>query len=207
MTLSPLRLNVEALELSPFPLDMTLVKAHCAIDGDDFDALLELYARAAIDWCEGYTHRTIYQRQHVWVLRDFPRDCLELRLPRGKTASVASIVYRASDGTLTTLEGPSSGSPAGTGFQEDLRGDDGAVLLPPAGEDWPDVDTTYASPVVITFEAGYATADVPADLVHALLFSVSDCFDTRGTADLSVFGRNLVTRQMLASAYQLIREY
>jgi uncharacterized phiE125 gp8 family phage protein len=207
MTLSPLRLDVEALELSPFPLDMTLVKAHCAVDGDDFDTLLELYSRAAIDWCEGYTHRTLYARTHVWVLRDFPRDCLELRLPRGKTVSVASIVYRASDGTLTTLQGPSSGSPAGTGYQEDLRGDDGGILLPPAGEYWPDVDTTYAAPVVVTFEAGYTAANVPADLIHALLFSVSDAYDTRGAADLGSSGRNLMTRQTLASAYQLVREY
>jgi uncharacterized phiE125 gp8 family phage protein len=205
--LSPLRLDISALESSPFPLDMTLVKSHVAVDGDDFDAQLELYARAAIAWAEGSMRRTIYARSHTWILRDFPAGGRqEIRLPRGKTQSVESIVYSA-NGSPVTLTGPSSGSPAGAGWQEDLRGDDGGVLMPRRGSSWPSADCDVPAPVAITFTAGYLAAEVPEDITHALLFAVSDAFDTRGSADLTVLGRSFDTREALISAYRLHRWY
>jgi uncharacterized phiE125 gp8 family phage protein len=205
--LDPLRLDVSALDASPLPLDLSLVKEHLAVDGIDNDALIETLVLAAIRWAEGSMRRTIYARSHVWVLRDFPRGgCQEIRLPRGKTVSVESVAY-SSGGQTFTLTGPSSGSPAGTGFQEDLRGDDGGVLMPQRGGDWPSVDYDVPAPVVITFTAGYEAGDVPADIMHALLFAVSDAFDTRGTADLATFGRNFDTREILISPYRLHRWY
>jgi hypothetical protein len=207
MPLQPLRLDISALEASPFPLDMALVKSHVAVDGDDFDTQLELYARAAIAWAEGAMRRTIYARSHVWVLRDFPRDDLgEIRLPRGKTQSVESIAY-SQNGAIVTLAGPSSGSPAGTGYQEDLRGDDGGVLMPARGNAWPSVDCDVPAPVSIAFTAGWLADEVPDDIIHALLFAVSDAFDTRGSADLTTFGKNFDTREALISAYRLHRWY
>lgn len=208
MTLSPLRLEVSALETSPFPLDLALVKQHVAVDGTDTDELLELYARAAILWAEGAMHRTIYRRPHRWVLADFPRDrCQEIRLPRGRTASVESIVYDAGAGSFVTLTGPSSGSPAGTAYQEDLQDEDGGVIRPLTGASWPSVELYGVKPVVINFTAGYTAGAVPADIIHAMLFAISDAFDTRGSADLTVFGKNFETRNLLLSGYNLTRFY
>jgi uncharacterized phiE125 gp8 family phage protein len=208
MTLCPLRMEVSALDTSPLPLDLTLVKDHVAVDGDDLDTLLERYTLAAVRWAEGSTRRTIYRRSHRWVLSDFPRvGRLEIFLPRGKTISVESVAYTDTSGTVQTLTGPSSGSPGGTDYQEDLQGDDGGMLRPIRGEVWPAVDTDAVSPVVITFTAGYAADEVPDDLIHAMLFAVSDMFDTRGSADLTVFGRNFETRELLASGYRLNRWY
>jgi uncharacterized phiE125 gp8 family phage protein len=206
MTLCPWRLDIATLDSSPLPLDLTLVKAHLAVDGDDSDALIEAYIMAAIHWAEGATRRSIYSRTHTWVLRDFPRDgCQEIRLPRGKTQSIESVAY-SDGGTVTTLTGP-SGSPAGTGWQEDLRGDDGAVLMPARGSSWPAVDYDVPSPVAITFTAGWLAAEVPQDVIHAMLFACSDAFDTRGSADLTTFGPNLNTREALISPYRLHRWY
>jgi uncharacterized phiE125 gp8 family phage protein len=205
--LKPLRLDVAALDASPPPIDLDLLREHCAIDGGEFDALLTRYALAAIRWAEGVTHRSLFQRSHRWVLADFPRDCYgKIRLPRGKCASVGSIAYMAG-GVATIITGPSSDSPAGTGWQEDLASDSGGELMPVQGGGWPDVDRDAVTPVAITFTAGYPSGELPADVLHALLFAVSDMFDTRGSADLTVFGKNLTTRNALISLYKLVRWY
>lgn len=206
--LCPLRLDVDTLELgSPLPIDLDLIRDHVAVDGSEFDTLLTAYLGAAIAWAEGQMHRTIYPRSHRWVLRDFPRTASqEIRLPRGKTVSVESITYQ-DGGTTHTLAGP-SGSPAGTGWQEDLTGKSGGVLAPVYGGDWPNVDYDGAvAPVAITFTAGYPTGEVPKDIEHALMFAIADMFDTRGSADLTVFGKNMSTRNALISPYKLVRWY
>lgn len=206
--LCPLRLDVATLPWgSPPPLDAVLMKKHVVIDDADFDDQLEVYAKAAVAWAEGSMHRTIYARAHVWVLKDFPRDQYgAIRLPRGKTQSVQSVQY-SSGGSLITLQGPSSGSPAGSDYQEDLRGDDGGVLMPARGGSWPSVDSDVPAPVAINFMAGWAADAVPSDLLHALWFSIADAFDLRGTSDLANAGDRLDVRETLISAYRLIRWY
>ena len=207
MPLKPLQLSISAIDASPFPLDISLVKQHLAVDDTNSDTLIEAYMQGAVAWAEGAMHRTIYARSHRWVLKDFPRDCdPRIRLPRGKTQSVESIQYVNARQTLT-LTGPSSGSPAGSDWQEDLHDDDGGVLLSPQGGIWPSVDYDAVSPVVINFTAGWLTAEVPSDVIHALLFAVSDSHDTRGTADLTSFGPNFNTRAALISPYNLVRWY
>lgn len=205
--LSPLRLDVAALDASPLPIDLDLVREHCAIDGNDFDTLLSTYLLAAIRWAENTTHRTMFQRSHRWVLRDFPRDIrAAIHLPRGRTASVESIVY-VSGGSVVTLAGPSSGSPAGTDWQEDIASDSGGELMPVRGSVWPAVDLDAVTPVAITFTAGYPADALPADILHAIMFAVSDAFDTRGSADLTSAGKTLGTRNALISPYKLVRWY
>lgn len=212
--LSPLRLEVDALPGSPSPIDLSLIKQHIheAADVADYDTLIEAYLKAAIHWAEGTTHRTIFARAHTWVLRDFPHaHRMEIRLPRGKTLSVAGIEY-AAGGTTRTLTGPSSGSPGGDDYQEDLRGDDGAILMPPRGGSWPSTDCDVPAPVAITFMAGWPLGEVPEDLLHAMLFFIADCYDLRGTQDftpaaVSAGGPRFGARQTLVSAYRLSRWY
>lgn len=206
MTLCPIRLDVSALTSSPLPLSLTLVKQHVAEDSTDNDDLLENYIQAAILWAEGSMRRTIYSRSHVWVLKDFPRGPDQtIRLPRGKTQSIESVAF-SSGGSISTLTGPSSGSPAGTDYQEDLRGDDGAIILPTRGAAWPSADSDVPAPVVITFTAGWLASEIPQDIIHGLLFSVSDAFDVRGMADMTQ-GKNFDTREALISPYRLHRWY
>jgi uncharacterized phiE125 gp8 family phage protein len=206
MTLCPILLDVSTLDASPLPLSLTLAKQHLAEDSTDNDELIETYILAAIKWAEGQMRRTIYSRSHSWTLKDFPRGPDQtIRLPRGKTQSVESIAY-VSGGSTVTLTGPSSGSPAGTDYQEDLRGDDGGILLPLSGASWPSTDIDAIAPVTVTFTAGYLAAEVPQDIIHALLFAISDAFENRGTADMSA-GRNFDTRQALISPYRLHRWY
>jgi uncharacterized phiE125 gp8 family phage protein len=204
--LSPELLEISPLNASPLPISIELVKTHLAVDDIDSDALIEMYTLAAIRWAETFMRRTIYARSHSWVLKDFPRGHDQrIWLPRGKTQSVESIVY-TNGGSATTLTGPSSGSPAGTDFAEDLRGNSGGYVLPLSGQAWPAADCDAASPVVINFTAGWLTGEIPDDIIHGILFAVSDAFDSRGTADLTQ-GRNFSTREALISPYRLHRFY
>ena len=209
--LYPLRLDIAALTTSPLPIDLSLVKQHCSVTDTRTDDILTLYTKAAIEWAEGYMHRTIFSRSHVWVLKHFPWDTLreEIRLPRGKTQSVESIEYRT-NGTTFTLRGPSSGSPAGSDYQEDLRGDHGGSIMPPRTSIWQIADYREISPVTINFTAGWAANEVPADIIHAILFAVEDAFDIRGTADIDPRslrnnGPNLHARESLLSGWMLSR--
>jgi uncharacterized phiE125 gp8 family phage protein len=212
--LCPLRLDVDALPAPPLTLiDEDVLKAHCRIEAADDDELLDVYLRSAIGWAEATTHRAILARTHVWVLRDFGRDRLqEIRLPRGRTVSVDGVEYFA-NGSALTLYGPSSDlSPPGADYQEDLRGDAGAVLMPPRGGSWPSVDSDVPAPVAISFTAGYTGADLPADLKYAMMFYVADCYDLRGTPDfdpamLATSGVRFAPREALISPWRLPRVY
>jgi uncharacterized phiE125 gp8 family phage protein len=206
MTLCPIRLEVDPVDGSPLPVDLDLVKDHCSVSGSDLDNLLEAYLFAAIAWAEGATHRTIFARAHRWVLEDLPRcDRQRLWLPRGRTVSVESIEVVTTAGA-ETLTGPSI-SPAGDDWREDLRGDDGGVLVPPVGSSWPVPDCSSPAPVTVNFTAGWAPEDVPKDLIHAILFAVADALEGRSAADLASGGKSFEAREALISSYRLTRWY
>lgn len=211
MPLQPIRLAIDPVVTSPFPLDMTLIKQHVAVDFSDQDALLESYALAAIDAFENSTHRTLFLRGHYWTLRDFPRTGYqEIHLPRGKTQIVHHIAYTF-NGVVTELYGPGNtehGSPPapGTDWLEDITGDDGAVLMPPQGESWPTVDLDVPSPVLIHFLAGYMDGQLPSDILNALLFHIRTSLDDQRT-DPQKTQANLATFETLVSGYRLSRVY
>lgn len=226
MPLSPLRLEVDPLVGSPLPVDMSLVKLHCAVDGDEQDQLLETYLLAAITAFENTTHRTLFSRSHTWVLSEFPYQTEggivftdnytlgfgdfsaapyeTIWLPRGKTRSVEKVEY-VHDGQTVTLTGPSS-NPAGTDYQEDLRGDDGGLIAPPIDQSWPTADWDAAAPVTITFTAGWGSDELPADVLTALLWYVRTSLDdarvdpARAQANMNVF-------ESMVSSYRLSRVY
>lgn len=205
---SPLSLEVDPLPASPLPIDLELVKDHCAVDGTDLDELLATYTLASIEWAENLTNRTIFRRGHVWTLLNFPQTvCTRIRLPRGLARAVTGIRYYDGAGALQTMAGP-SGSPAGTAFSELLTSDAGGIIAPnPASDSWPDALIEAIAPVQIEFDAGWDTDEVPQSLLHAILFGVSDMLETRGQQDIAAGGSNFTTRQVLASPYMLARWY
>ncbi len=208
MMLYPLSLDIDPLALGSPPLiDATLIKQHINVEDNDFDALIDTYTLSAIRWAENATHRTIFERPHRWTLKAFPWTADQsFRLPRGKAQSIAGIDY-VNGGVQKTLLGPSSGSPAGADYQEDLSSDDGARLMPPRGGSWPSTDTDVPAPVTIRYTAGWPPAQVPQDVLTAILFAICDSFDIRGTPDLNAHGGRLDARMGLISPYQLMRWY
>lgn len=172
-------IDIDAPDQIPF--DLELLKTDLRIATDDLDdVLMNQYIPDAVQWAEGEMRRTIMARTHRWILSEFPCGAFPvINLPRGKTLSVESIAY-VSGGVTTTLRGPSSGSPVGSDYQEDLRGHRGR-LLPNRGESWPSVDSDVPSPIVITFRAGYsAHTDVPEDIKRAMTASIVDAMEGNG---------------------------
>jgi uncharacterized phiE125 gp8 family phage protein len=204
------RLDIDALVWgSPLPLDVDAAKKHARVDSSDEDDLVQLYLRAAIEWVEDVTHRTIITRTHRWILKDFP--LCEIVLPRGKSSAVSQIQYVAGGQTFT-MRGPTSGSPAGSDYQEDLRSDVAGILMPPQGESWPSVDYDAIAPITIEFSAGWQAAQVPMPITHAIYFAVADMLELRSQADFSpamvaAAGPRYAAREALISPYKIMRWY
>ena len=142
------------------------------------------------------------------MLSDFPRTSYQqIRLPRGKTRVVNSVEYIVG-GSPQTLIGPTGSSPPGDDLQEDLRGEDGGVIMPPRGGTWPSPDRDCPAPVTITFEAGWDAAEIPKDVIMALMFKVrTGIDDERGSVDPMKLGASRDTFEALVSPYRLSRWY
>jgi hypothetical protein len=204
-TLQPLRLVVDPMASSPPLIDLTLLKQYLAIDYADLDSLIELNLLAAITEFENATHRTIVRREHHWTLRQFPwTPYQEIPLPRGKTRAVTKIDVVVG-GSVVTLKGPSS-TPAGADYQEDLAGDDGGRLMPLRGGSWLSPDLDNPAPVTITFEAGWAAAEMPTDIQRALMFWVKTGIDDERT-DPTKHEADRATFEALVSGWRLARWY
>jgi hypothetical protein len=208
MTLCPIRLDVEPLATSPPSISLALLKDHLAIDYPDLDALIKTNLAAAVGAFEGTTHRTVLRRVHRWVLADFPQtDYQRIRLPRGKTRAVQRIEVTIG-GVVTTLHGPSSGSPAGTDYREDLTGDDGAEVMPSRSSSWPAPDYDSPAPVAIVFEAGWSPSEIPAGIMRALMFWVrAGIDDERGEISPANLAANRDAFEALVSGWRLTRWY
>lgn len=200
-------LIIDPLTASPLPIGLDLNKLQARVDGSDEDDLLAVYIPSAILAAENFMHRTICARPHKWVLRDFPRTARqEIWLPRGKTQSVESIVYKRGGATVT-LTGPSSGSPPGSDWQEDLRGNDGASIMPLRGRTWPSVDDDVPDPVVINFTAGWTESEIPEAIRHAILFAVADAFGVRNQEDYRQDLPRVFARERMLSDWAMARIY
>lgn len=186
------------------PIDLETLKTDLRIASDDLDdVIMQQYIPDAVEWAEGVMRRSIVARAHRWILDEFPCGSDQtIYLPRGKVQSVASIAY-SSGGAITTLRGPSSGSPVGTDYQEDLRGHRGR-LLPNRGESWPSVDIDVPSPIVITFNAGWAAADVPPDIKRALTARVSEAMELPNFESFNAAIRDTEFAEKLLSAWRIL---
>lgn len=165
------------------PMMLDAVKAHLQLSHDQFDPVIAgLHLPAAVQWAEAETHRSLLSKVHRWTVEDFPRGKdKRIRLPRGKTQSVASITYTNSAGSTVTLRGPTSGSPEGTDYREQLQGDLGGYVEPPIDGTWPTIKA--GTTVLITFNAGWLSAAIPPDILVALAFHVGDNLDMPTSAD------------------------
>jgi len=195
------------IDLDPLPdeslFDLTTLKADLRC-GDEFDTLLVgQYIPDAIAWAERETRRSIQARAVRWILECLPYGYdTTLYLPRGKVQSVTSIVY-SSNGSPVTLRGPTSGSPAGTDYQEDLRGHQGRVM-PLRGASWPSADEDVPSPVVVTFVAGWTAATIPAEIKRAMTARIQDSMELPGSDSFNALIKDVEFPEKLLSGY-LIR--
>lgn len=163
------------------PVSLARVRAHLQQDLTDDDDEIGVLLTAARQRIEQETNRALVSQSLKLVLDRFPAavDCgadapvWAVRLPRGVVSAVSEVAYYDAAGTRTTLT-------ATTDYLTHLSRSP-ALVYPAPGKVWPAVQYGRLGAVEVTYVAGYgAAADVPADLVAAILLTVRYWYDNRG---------------------------
>lgn len=139
-------------------IDLALAKAHVRAEGCAEDALIELYIEAAQALVEGQTGNLLTRRE---VTQELDRFGGHVPLWWGPNPSGIVIDYVDGGAIARTVSGPR--------VVRDR-------VYPPVGG-WP--MSLEASPVVVTYQAGYAEGAAPADFDQAQLMLVAHWYLNR----------------------------
>lgn len=152
------------------PVTLSEVKAHCRVEGSDYDDQLTGFVEAAtahLDGRTGVLGRAIVTQTWRQDFNGFGGSVL--RLPLAPVASITSVTYYDTDGAQQTL--------ASSVYElcEDALGPYVALKV---GQAWP---STYArrDAVSVTFVAGNDVADVPRPLKQAVQLLAGHYFMNR----------------------------
>lgn len=152
------------------PVTTAEAKSHLRVDISDDDSLIAALVAAARQAFEEINGRSLYTTTWKLVLDDWPSDPY-IALPRPPLASVTSVVYVDSDGNSTTWG-------ASNYVVETLR-TPGRIYLA-EGVDWPSAALRAASPITITYVAGWATTPaIPQRYKQAVLLLVGHWYENR----------------------------
>lgn len=150
---------------------------------------------AAREHVEDITRRALLTQAWYYYLDSFP-DKDFIRLPFGNLASVASVKYKDTDGTETTLV-------ENTDYiVEDNGAGCGRIVLP-YGKGWPSFTPYPSNPITIEFVCGWtAAASIPKKIRHALLMICADLYENREAQSSSQFAyqENKTVKALLASS-------
>lgn len=160
-------------------------KAHCSIEGDDWDVLLELYIAAATEEAERFLDRSLAPQTWLLTLDGFCRDAIAL--PKGPVTNVESIVYLDDTRVERTLS-PSI-------YIEDLISDPQRVVRDP-DQSWPST-ADLPNAVEITFATGFEA--VPANAKLAILQAVATWFGNREAGAMPESSLNLLRKMRAVS--------
>ncbi len=153
------------------PVTTADAKAHARIDDSTDDSLIDGLILAATRRIQAVCDRTVMLSTWRLTLDRFPCGEEVIRLRRGPLASVATLRYVATDGTLTTLDASM--------YSVDLTAPGGRIA-PAYGEVWPETRDQVAA-VLIDYTAGHATAlAVPDNVRLAIKITVAWLYERRG---------------------------
>jgi uncharacterized phiE125 gp8 family phage protein len=160
------------------PVTLAMAKAHVRVDTSDEDTLITAMVTAARAYLEGMSGRAIGAQTLRLDLAEFPEVSRSnpfgaILVPRPPLASVTSIQYYDTAGTLQTLS-PSA-------YQVNTARQPGEVRVAPGG-DWPNVQDDRVAAVQVTYVAGEATADaIDPRIKQAVLLLVGHWYEQRET--------------------------
>lgn len=164
-------------------LPLATLKAHLRIDHADEDALLGIYAAAAVRAIETRTGRSLGPATYQMTLAAAPAA---IDIGVANVIGIDALKIVDADGVEQTV-------PSGDIL---LRaGEYGAVIEPAPGATWPVAGQVWNA-VEITFTAGYQT--VPQDILFALLLTATAMHRERGEAEVPAGARNLTSPYMLS---------
>jgi uncharacterized phiE125 gp8 family phage protein len=159
------------------PITLEEAKLHLRIENDDTheDSLIYALIAAACRHCENFLGRALITQTWDFYADSFPLDgCSYLELPYPPLASVATVKYKDTAGTLQTWDAAN--------YIVDTISEPGRIALA-YGVLWP---STYdeIQAVQIRFVAGYGLAgSVPQQIKNAILLKLTDLYENRGDAE------------------------
>jgi len=186
--LNPVRLVIPSVNL---PVGVSTAKEHLKITGNDEDALIESYLKAAIQRCEDYRQSCIMSAQYELYARTWPGS-LCMNLQKSPVSAINSVKYYDEDNNLQTV---SSSLYRLQDFRVPARLEFDSTF------DMPDLhDREY--PVIVNFQAGYLGASaVPSTLKHAILLELGTLHEIRQTETM---GNGLTVIQMKNASMNMI---
>ncbi|MBI1347106.1 hypothetical protein GC163_12550 [bacterium] len=146
------------------PLSLDIAKAHCRLDVDLEDNLIERLIWTAYQFAEHYQQRTLLATTYEMKLRAFP-DMIALPLPPYQ--SMEFIKYIATNGDEITLDSSL--------YDVDLSTPQG-VIYPAYGQSWPSV-RCQRNAVTVRWTAGADT--ISRATQSAMLLLVGHLFEHR----------------------------
>lgn len=190
--------------VSPANVAVTLDQArqHCRIDFEDDDDILQLYLDAAIGYVQNRTGRRLASQQ-LRIFLDFfeqtgpdyvretslagywgGRPYTPIILPFGAPlVSVESLSYTDYTGVKITWTGLGGnllqGSPGVVKAQVDTASEPGRIVAPYGTWLWPTTTLQSANAIQIDYTAGYASADLPAELKQVVLLNCNHWYKNR----------------------------
>lgn len=154
------------------PVTTSEAKAHLRVDISDDDTLIAALIVAARQAFEEINGRSLFTTTWKLILDRWPNRSY-IVLPRPPLASVTSVVYQPTTGSPVTWD-------AANYVVETLR-TPGRVHLAD-GISWPDADLRDASPITITYVAGWSTTGaIPQRYKQAILLLVGHWYENRET--------------------------
>jgi uncharacterized phiE125 gp8 family phage protein len=145
------------------PITLALAKAQCRVEGADEDDLIGGYVAAARSHVEAYCNSALVSRTVTVKCDAF---CDFERFPLGPLASVSSVAYIDTDGAIQTLDAAV--------YEVRNDGLDAAIVLK-YDQSWPSIRN--GSRITVTGVLGYA--DIPDDIIHAILLLVAHWYQNR----------------------------
>lgn len=168
------------------PVTLAEAKAHCRVDIDADDTLIQGYIRTARELCEDYVERAFVTQQLQMKLDQWP---IEVELPRppmsnAGTTTAVIVTYTLSDtGATQTL-------PASV-YRVDRDATPGVVRNLYGGT-WPSNRDDQNS-ISVTWWAGYDDVSaIPQRVKNAVLMTVLALYEGRGDAQLPAGAKALL---------------
>ena len=168
------------------PVTLSEAKAHCRVDTDADNALIQGYITTAREWVEDYIDRALVTQQLVMKLDAFPA---EIELPR--PPMIASGTATAVTITYVTDEAGGTATLSASEYRVDRDSTPGAIRTLYAGS-WPSHLIDQNS-VTVSWWAGYGdSASVPQRVKSAILMCVHELYEKRGDGAMPVAAMRLL---------------
>lgn len=153
------------------PVQLADIQAQARVETYDEIGLINRYMRAAREWVENYTERSLITQTWRQTLdRAFPDT---IRLFRGPVQAISDFTYVDQDGIEQTLDAAV--------YDTDLNSDPALIMLA-ENQVWPQVRDQLGA-ITVTYTAGYGDTadDVPEQLRLAIMQLGTFWYDNRAS--------------------------